>query len=91
MKPRPPIIQADGEIRSLSAADMKLFKPAKEVLEPEMYGVLLAMNRALKDVPRLDKSRPLVARDAQVLEIDSIAISAGYKCGVYTQDKDLLD
>jgi hypothetical protein len=64
MKPRPPIIQADGEIRSLSGADMKLFKPAKEVLEPELYGVLLAMNRALKDVPRSDKSRPLVARDA---------------------------
>jgi hypothetical protein len=43
---------------------MKLFKPAKEVLEPELYGVLLGMNRALKDVPRSDKSRPLVARDA---------------------------
>jgi hypothetical protein len=61
MKPRPPIIQADGEIRSLSAADMKLFKPAKEVLEPEMYGALLAMNRTSKDVPRSDKSRPLGA------------------------------
>ena len=61
MKPRPPIIQADGEIRSLSAADMKFFKPAKEVLEPELYGVLLAMNRASKDVSRSDKSRPLGA------------------------------
>jgi hypothetical protein len=50
MKPRPPIIQADGEIRSLSAADTKLFKPAKEVLEPELYGALLAMNKASEDV-----------------------------------------
>jgi hypothetical protein len=55
MKPRPPIIQADGEIRSLSAADMKLFKPAKEVLEPELYKALQAMNKAAKDVPRLKK------------------------------------
>ena len=55
MKSRPPIIQADGEIRSLSAADMKLFKPAKEVLEPELYGVLLAMNKASKDAPHLEK------------------------------------
>jgi hypothetical protein len=55
MKPRPPIIQADGEIRSLSAADMKLFKPAKEVLEPELYGALLAVNKASKDAPHLEK------------------------------------
>jgi hypothetical protein len=55
MKPRPPIIQADGEIRSLFAADMKLFKPAKEVLEPEMYGALLAMNKASKNTPHLEK------------------------------------
>ncbi|MFZ4119755.1 MAG: hypothetical protein ACOYKP_08785 [Polynucleobacter sp.] len=61
MKQRPTIIQVDGEIRTLSAADMKFFKPAKEVLEPELYGALLAMNRASKDVPRSDKSRPLGA------------------------------
>jgi hypothetical protein len=61
MKPSASIIQADGEIRSLSGADMKLFKPAKEVLEPELYKALLAMNKATKDVLRSDKSRPLDA------------------------------
>jgi hypothetical protein len=55
MKPRPPIIQADGEIRSLSAVDMKLFKPAKEVLPPELYKELLAMNKSAKGMPRLGK------------------------------------
>ena len=55
MKPRLPIIQADGEIRSLSGADMKLFKPAKEVLEPELYQALLAMNKASKNTPHLEK------------------------------------
>ena len=58
MKPRPPIIQADGEIRSLSAVDMKLFKPAKEVLPPELYKELLAMNKAAKDMFRLGKPKP---------------------------------
>jgi len=61
MKQRPTIIESDEEIRSLSAADMKLFKPAKEVLEPELYKALLAMNEAAKDVLRSDKSRPLGA------------------------------
>ena len=58
MKPRAPIIQADGEIRTLSAVDMKLFKPAKEVLPPELYKELLAMNKAAKDMPHLGKPDP---------------------------------
>ena len=58
MKPSASIIQADGEIRTLSSVDMKLFKPAKEVFEPELYGALLAMNKASKDVPHLEKPNP---------------------------------
>ena len=53
MKPRAPIIKANGEIRTLSAADMQLFKSAKEVLPPELYKELVAMNKATKDMPRL--------------------------------------
>jgi hypothetical protein len=55
MKPRPPIIQADGEIRTLSSVDMKLFKPAKEVLPQELYKELLAMNKSAKGMPSLGK------------------------------------
>jgi hypothetical protein len=58
MKPRAPIIQADGEIRTLSSVDMKLFKPAKEVLPPELYKELLAMNNSAKDMFRLGKPKP---------------------------------
>lgn len=58
MKPHAPIIQADGEIRTLSSVDMKLFKPAKEVLPPELYKELLAMNKAAKDMPHLGKPDP---------------------------------
>ena len=55
MKPSASIIQADGEIRTLSSVDMKLFKPAKEVLPPELYKELLAMDKSAKGVPRLGK------------------------------------
>ena len=58
MKPSVPIIQVDGEIRTLSTADMKLFKPAEEVLPPELYKELLAMNKAAKDMSRLGKLNP---------------------------------
>ena len=58
MKPSVPIIQVDGEIRTLSSVDMKLFKPANEVLPPELYKELLAINKAAKDMPRLGKSKP---------------------------------
>jgi hypothetical protein len=37
---------------------MKLFKPAKEVLEPELYKALLAMNKASEDVLHLEKPNP---------------------------------
>lgn len=53
MKSRAPIIKANGEIRTLSAADMQLFKPAKEVLQPVLYEELLAMNKAAKDLTPL--------------------------------------
>lgn len=56
MKPRAPIIKGNGEIRTLSAADMQLFKPAKEVLQPELYKELVAMNKATKEVSSLKNS-----------------------------------
>ena len=58
MKPSASIIQANGEIRTLSAADLKLFKPANQVLPPELYKELLAMNKAAKDMSRLGKPKP---------------------------------
>ena len=40
MKPRAPLIDDDGEVRELTAEDFKHFKPAKEVLSPELYAML---------------------------------------------------
>jgi hypothetical protein len=58
MKLSASIIQADGESRTLSSVDMKLFKPAKEVLPQELYKELLVMNNAAKDMSRLGKPKP---------------------------------
>jgi uncharacterized protein (DUF4415 family) len=44
MTKRAPLIDDDGEVRELTAADLRLFRPAAEVLPPELYAGLLAMN-----------------------------------------------
>jgi uncharacterized protein (DUF4415 family) len=35
-----PLIGEDGEIRELTAAEMRRFRPSKEVLSPELYAIL---------------------------------------------------
>jgi uncharacterized protein (DUF4415 family) len=35
-----PLIDEEGEIREITAADMRRFRPAKEVLSPELYAIL---------------------------------------------------
>ena len=45
MNKRAPLIEGDGEVRELTAADLRHFKPAAEVLDPALYAGLLAMNR----------------------------------------------
>jgi uncharacterized protein (DUF4415 family) len=45
MNKRAPLIDDGGEVRELTAADLRHFKPAAEVLDPELYAGLLEMNR----------------------------------------------
>jgi uncharacterized protein (DUF4415 family) len=45
MNTRAPLIDDDGEVRELTATDLRHFKPAAEVLPPELYAGLLKMNR----------------------------------------------
>ena len=40
MNKRPPLIDKDGEVRELTAQDMRLFKPAHEALPPELQKTL---------------------------------------------------
>jgi uncharacterized protein (DUF4415 family) len=40
MNKRPPLIDPDGEVRELTAEDMRLFKPAHEVLPPALQKTL---------------------------------------------------
>ncbi len=48
MSARKPLIDADGEVRELTAEDLVLFKPAVEVLPPDLYAGLLEMNKQAK-------------------------------------------
>ena len=45
MSKRSHLIDEEGEVRELTAADMAEFKPAREVLPPELYAGLVEMNR----------------------------------------------
>ena len=45
MSKRAPLTDQAGEVRELTAADLRQFKPAAEVLSPELYAGLLEMNR----------------------------------------------
>ena len=40
MPKRPPLIDDDGEVRELTAEDLALFRPAHEVLPPELRKLL---------------------------------------------------
>ena len=45
MKKRPPLTDAAGEVRELTADDMAGFKPAKDALPTELYAGLVAIAR----------------------------------------------
>ncbi len=51
MSKHKPLIDDDGEVRELTAADMRLFKPAHEVLPLELQKVLGMKPRGLQKAP----------------------------------------
>lgn len=71
MSKRLPLIDAEGEVRELTAADMALFKPAKDVLPPRLYAGLVEMNRraGVRGPQKAPLKRPTTIRfDADVLD-----------------------
>ncbi len=64
-----PLIGEDGEIRELNADDMRRFRPAKEVLSPELYAILTKRGpgeRGPQVAP--DKQQVTLRLDQDVLE-----------------------
>ena len=51
MTKRAPLIDADGEVRELTAADLRHFKPAAEVLPPELLKVMGVKPRGPQKAP----------------------------------------
>ncbi|WP_396438683.1 BrnA antitoxin family protein [Limnohabitans sp.] len=43
-KKRAPLVDESGEVRELTAADLRHFKPAAQALDPQLYSDLLKMN-----------------------------------------------
>jgi uncharacterized protein (DUF4415 family) len=64
MSKRPPLTDADGEVRELTAEDMALFRPAKEVLPPALLKTL-----GIRGPQKSPLKRPTTIRfDADVLD-----------------------
>ena len=51
MTKRAPLIDADGEVRELTAADLRHFKPADQALPPELLNVMGIKPRGLQKAP----------------------------------------
>ena len=45
MNKHPPLTDDDGEVRELTAEDMRLFRPAVEVLPPDLLSGLVALKK----------------------------------------------
>ena len=45
MSKRSPLVNDEGEVRVLSAEDMRLFRPAAEVLPPDLHAGLVALKK----------------------------------------------
>jgi len=64
-KPAPPLIGTDGEVRELTKVDLKKFRPAAEVLPPEMHAMLGIRRRGPQTAPV--KEPVSIRLDADVL------------------------
>ena len=51
MNKRAPLTDADGEVRELTAADLRRFKPANQVLPPELLRVMGIKPRGPQKAP----------------------------------------
>lgn len=62
-----PLIDDDGEVRELTAEDLKQFKPAREVLPPALYAGLVALKatRGAQKAPL--KTQTTLRLDADIL------------------------
>ena len=62
MTKRTPLIDANGEVRELTAADLRRFKPAAEVLPPELLKVMGIKPRGPQKAPTKQATRPFSCR-----------------------------
>lgn len=74
MTTRAPLIDDDGEVRELAAADLLLFKPASEVLPPKLYADLLEMNRSAGVVRGRPKA--IVTKEPVKIRLDADVLAA---------------
>lgn len=60
-----PLIDKNGEVREITAEDLKKFRPASEVLPPELLALLPKKGRPSKEIP---KKMTTVRIDSDVMD-----------------------
>jgi len=48
-----PLIDKNGEVREITSEDLKTFRPASEVLPPELLALLPKKGRPSKEMPKI--------------------------------------
>lgn len=48
MNKQDPLIDENGEVRELTTADLSRFRPAKNILPPELFNALVTMNKRVR-------------------------------------------
>ena len=67
-KPRKPLTNKDGEVRTLTRADIREFRPAKEVLPPELYALMMNRKRGQRGKQKAPTKEQITLRlDSDVL------------------------
>lgn len=68
-KPRKPLTDKDGEVRQLTRADIREFRPAKEVVPPELYALMQSRKRGQRGKQKAPTKEQVTLRlDSSVLQ-----------------------
>jgi len=88
---RKPLIDEAGEVRELTAVDMRRFKPAAEVLDPALYADLVALNaQARRGRQKAPTKQPTTIRLSPDVMAAFKATGAGWQTRIDDALKDWL-
>lgn len=62
MNKRTQLIDENGEVRELTTADLSQFRPAKDVLPPNLFNALVGMNKRARGAQKAPTKKSITLR-----------------------------